>query len=262
MSSEVTVLSGGALARVPASQAQGVFTGDVEDILIPKILLGQSTSKAVQEGKVQMGQLYKSTTAKVLPKPVAVLPLYEFKTWIVSEKSGGRFQFRKVEPYTKDNATAEWAWQENGTEWKREKCLNFYVLLLDDVKEDYAARKEFMETGEIPDTEASLLPCVLSFKSTSFNAGRVLTTHFAKCADFGVKPYVSVMHLSSDKMQNDRGIFQTFTVANPKEKTPQEMFPTCDKWYAMVRGSNMKVDEENSDAAIEVGDDLSGARQF
>lgn len=222
------------------------FQGDPSDILIPRILIGQSTSKAVQDEKLAFGQLFRSTTNEILGgkgKPFSFIPLYMTKTWVISEKKGGRFEFRSIEPFTADNKDLPWTWIDRNIEWKREQSLNFFVLLPSDVGRDLSARRALIEKGEIPDLDASLLPCVLSFKSSSFKAGKILVTHFAKASDFNIPPYVNVFKLDSEVKQNDTGAkFYVMTIEK-EGKTDPAMLPVCKKWRETVSQQAIKVDE-------------------
>lgn len=247
-----------------ASARPTAFRGDASDILIPKLLIGQATSKAVQDDRIKFGEIFRSTTLEAVggrDKPVAIIPLSHTKTWVVSQKVGGKFEFRQQLPYKPaTDKELPWTWTADGSEWKREQSLNFYVLLPADVSRDLEARQLFADTGELPDVEASLLPCALSFKSTSYKAGKTLVTHFAKAADFAAQPYISIFNLYTDKTMNDQGTFYTLRVER-YGKTPLELIPTCEKWQALVAG-DVKVDDSDlAGATVDVtpagGDDLT-----
>lgn len=227
------------------------FEGDVSDILIPKLLIGQATTKLVQDEKVGFGQVWKSTNAQILGgkgKPFQVIPLSHTKTWILSEKVGAKFEFRGVEPFTSANKDKPWTWSDakegKTTEWKREQALNFYVLIPDEIFNDQAARKAFKEKGELPDTEASLLPCLLQFKSTSYKAGKTLVTHFARAADFGVPPYVNAFNIDTEKVTGDSNSWFVFTAAGAG-KTNAEYMGVCEKWRNLVKTKSVKIDESD-----------------
>lgn len=248
MSSEITEAKKTGLVTRNVIDTGG-FTGDATDILIPRLLIGQSTSKAVQNEKVAFGQIFRSTTTEVVggrEKPVAIIPLAHSKTWVLSEKVAGKYTFRGSIPFVAENKDLPWNWTEKvdgkQTEWKRTASLNFYVLLPADIARDILARTDFQKTGDLPDTEASLLPCAVSFQSTSFKAGRTLITHFAKAADFGVKPYVSSFNLFTDKTSNDQGTFYVLRV-EALGKTDPAFFDTCEKWRTIVGAAPIKVDE-------------------
>lgn len=242
---------GASLTVAEELKGDWTFKGDVHDILIPKLLVGQATSKLVQEEKIAFGQVFRSTTREVLGgkgNPFMVVPLYHFKNWILNEKVGGKFVFRGVEPFTAENQDKPWVWTEQKegktTEWKREQALNFYVLLLPDIVRDQQARKAFAESRELPDTEASLLPCLLQFKSTSYKAGKILVTHFAKAADFDVPPFVNVFNLDTEKVTGEQNSWFIWKPANTG-KTPVEYLKTCAKWRDIVAKQSVKVDDSD-----------------
>lgn len=250
MSTEIQKAGASALPAIMGKD-WGKFEGDASDILIPKLLVGQSTSKAVTDEKVSFGQVYRSTTLEPLggkAKPFEIIPLTLSKTWILSEKVAGKFEFRGVEPFTAENAQKPWVWSESKDgktqEWKREQALNFYVLLPRDIAADLAARKAFEESGELPDTEASLLPCLLQFKSTSYKSGKTLVTHFAKAADFNVPPFVTTFSLDTEKIQGDQNAWYIFKVEKAG-KTDPAYLGACDKWRSIVKQHAVKVDDSD-----------------
>jgi hypothetical protein len=264
MSTEVA--KAGASGGVPAimSKDWSKFEGDATDILIPKLLVGQATSKFVQEVMAAFGQIVRSTTLEVLGgkgKPFEVIPLSLTKTWILSEKVAGRFEFRGVEPFTAANKDKAWVWSESKdgktAEWKREQALNFYVLLPRDVLADLAARKSFADTGELPDTEASLLPCLLQFKSTSYKAGKTLVTHFAKAADFGVPPFSNTFMLDTEKVQGDTNSWFIYKVERAG-KTEPKFLEACNKWRDIVKTSNVKIDDSDLTGSADTVDVPAG----
>ena len=259
MSTEIQARTNGAITSGVLAGNWGKFEGDVTDILIPKLLVGQATSKLVQDEKLAFGQVWRSTTGEVLGgkgKPFDVIPLFLFKTWILSEKVSGKFEFRGVEPFTAENRDADWTWTEKSDgktiEKKREQALNFYVLLPSDIAADSAARKAFHETGELPDTEASLLPCLLQFKSTAYKSGKVLVTHFAKAADFGVPPFVNTFRIDTEKVTGDQNSWFIFK-AESAGKTSQEFLQSCAKWREIVAKQNVKVDDSDLTNADDAG---------
>lgn len=258
MSSEIATKDrAGAVMAVSVAEKGERFEGDVSDILIPKVLIGQSTSKLVQDEKVAFGQVWRSTTGEVLGgkgTPFKVIPLSHNKQWVISKKVEGRFKFVRSEPHTVDNADRDWTWSEVDkttgklNEMKREKVLNFYVLLPEDIERDLAARKAFEETGDLPDAEASLLPCLIQFKSTSYTVGKTLVTHFAKAADFGVKPFVNTFLVDTEKEVGDTNSWYLFTLVNAGKTSP-EYLTTCAKWRDIVAKAKVKVDDSDLEAA-------------
>lgn len=254
-STEVATRAPAAVA-VLREEKEWAFQGDASDILIPRILLAQSTSKVVQDEKVAFGQLYRSTTLEALggkDKPLALIPLYMTKTWVFSQKVGGKYEFRAIEPFTEENRNEPWQFTRPGNpvqEWKREQNLNFFCLLPTDIAKDQEARAQ-AAAGEIPDLDASLLPCVISFKSTSYKAGKTLVTHFAKAADFNMAPFVNFFEVKTTKTTNDQGTFYVLEVlkGGKTEKAHQEL---CKRWRNIVSNTAVKIDDSDVEERNEV----------
>jgi hypothetical protein len=247
-------------AGLPAIQGgENRFDGDVADILIPKLLIGQGTSKLVQTDKITQGQIWRSTTEKAeggKGTKLEIIPLSQSKVWVVSEKPAGaqRFKFSHVDPFVPGN-NLPWNWTEKGengkpSEWKREQSLNFYVLLPSDIRRYLDAKKAFAETGKLPSTSAALLPVVLQFKSTSYKEGRKLTTHFVNAADFDVPPYVQTFLLDTERVSNDTNAWYVYSIEEGPSTDPA-FIELCEKWRKTVKGSRIKVDD--SDLAGEGG---------
>jgi hypothetical protein len=238
-----------AVAAPLATQAWGSDGIDKSDILIPKLLIMQGLSQFVSDQKASIGDIVRSTTGEILADgkkkgSVEFIPLTSFKTWIKEEKVGNKFEYRGQEPMTASNSTEPTEWTENGTEWRRNRCLNFYVLLPGDIARDRAARKKLADTGDFPDTDDVLLPCVLSFRRTSYSAGKTLITHFAKAEHMGVPPAVSIFKLFSKIEKNDQGTFQV-AVVEKSGKTTSEDIVICRSWYDTLKKSTVKVDDSD-----------------
>lgn len=215
---------------VPSEGAWGAETADSRDILIPKILLMQGLSQAVADEKASMGDMVDSLSLEVLGsgrgdgKPVRFVPLFLFKTWVVQEKLGGnKFDFKEIVPFGPDNQDWEW---ETDTE-RRDLTLNFYVLLEKDLDNPAA------------------LPYVVSFRRTSMQAGKKLSTHFSKCQLAGKPPAASVFELSAKKRENDQGTFFVYDVVQAGDNSKLD---TAYKWYLTVR-EGAKVDNRDLEDA-------------
>lgn len=242
------------------------FTGDAADLLIPRLLIGQAMSECVQKERVGMGKIYRSTSLESVGgkgTPLEVIPLYHNKTWVISEKKPGaaRYEFRSIEAFTGENQDLPWDWKEGGSEWKRTKNLNFFVLLPSDIDKDTIARRAVAESGDLPDMDAALLPCFISFQSTSFNVGKKLVTHFANASDFGLPPFVNSFMLDTESEKNDKGTFYVLTV-NKGTKTDPSHLPVCKKWYDIVSKQRVKVDEDVPAAEPNMGREYTGPTQF
>lgn len=248
MTKEIAKKETTALATPVQNQAWGSEGIDTSDVVIPKLLLMQGQSEYVAEGKAKAGEIVRSTNGEVLGGPgkgVEIIAFMTFKTWVMSEQNGGRFDFRGVEPITADNVNAPLEWDVGGKLWRRDRSLNFYVLLPSDIGKELTALQKLEKSGELPDPGDALLPCVLSFRRTSYGAGKDLSTHFMKAAAFNRPPAVSKFRLLSKIEKNDKGTFYIFDI-EPVGLSSQDEIATCKKWYDIISvNKNVQVDDSD-----------------
>ena len=109
---------------------------------------------------------------------------------------------------------------------KRMKGINYYVLLVSDI-----------EAGEA-------FPYILTFRSTSFNAGKKLATHLAKLRMFKQPSAAQVFALSATREKNDKGTFMVLNVA-PSRKATEVEKAAAYQWYQGLKVTkNVKVADE------------------
>ena len=238
----------------PKLKDTSVFTGDAADVLIPRILIAQATSKVVADEKVSFGNFYRSTTLETLGgkgKPLSFVPLTHWKNWVILKRNAKNiYEFERIEEFTPENRAREWEWKaksDKGVEeqWKAEQNLNFFGLLTKDIETDLAARAEFKKTGKLPNIAHSLMPCCISFKSTGYKAGKTLVTHFAKAADFEVAPFVSTFLIDTEKGNAESGSFYVPVVTQADAPTPEAFLDVCVKWKGIVGTQKVKIDDED-----------------
>lgn len=252
MAQEISTVGSVALQGAQA-KVWGSENLDAADFILPKILMAQATSQAAQDGLVVPGALYKSTTVESLTDKkntsVGVLVVDTWKSWRISEISGNRPKFVGREPMTSKNADAVLEWTDGKNKFRRDRELNYYVLLVDDVAREAKAMKE-LAAGGLPDTEDALLPCVLSFTRTSFQAGKVLATHMAKAAHFNRPAASWVFTVGTKKVENDQGTFFVLDVGlkSSRASTPEEV-EAAKKWHTTLAKATVKIDD--SDEAVE-----------
>ncbi len=223
--SENAVGAANPFARKSTSQS----TIDRKDILIPKLLLMQGLSELVADEKASMGDLVNSVTGKVLSKggkPLNIIPLTHFKTWVIYEIIDKKAEYKEIVPYTPANADWEWTATEGGVELRRDQCLNFYVMVEDEMKDPRA------------------FPYLLTFRRTSYRSGRKLVNHFTEAEMADLEPYAGIVALSAYKDKNDDGVFYVFDIA-PVKDTPPEYAEKLVKWVETLSQNQHKVD--NSD---------------
>lgn len=253
MNTEVAISNKGQ-AVVPLRQGANTFEGDSSDILLPRVYVAQKTSKAVEDGKTVFGQIVRSTTGEILGglgKPFPFIPLKHWKTSMITQ--GGKYV--RLEPWTAQSGSLPYEFEDKGIKYKRERVLNFYVLLPADVAANMVARKTIAETGEMPDKLVSLVPCQIGFKSTSYKAGRTLVSHFAQMEDLGATPYMRWLTLDSEIQANDKGKFAVLIVGDGGAVKDKDQLMVAEKWAALMRTATLKVDDKGlDDETIEVAD--------
>ena len=159
----------------------------------------QGLSDFVSERKAQQGDMVRSTTVEKLGDPecaVNIIPLKLSTSWRESEKIGQKFEFRKSYPRTAGNEALTWSFYRNpqgqefdkpgqlgATEWQRTKVIDLFALLPKDVENFAKEMAAIAKSGEIPDLTKTVLPVNISFRVTSFNAGRAVATFFAQVAE-------------------------------------------------------------------------------
>lgn len=214
---------------------------DNSDILIPRLLLMQGLSEYVTEGTAKIGDIVRSTTGEVLAtkdKPLSIIPVLTHKTFVTLEKVGNKFEFRSIEPVTSENVNAPLEWQQGGSLWRRDRCIDFFVLIPGDIDRERKALDK-LKSGDMPDSADALFPCHLSFRRTSYNAGKVLSTHFSTAARFVLPPASSIFSLSSELVKNDQGSFAVFMV-KPSGKTTMDDLTVAKRWYTILAAAQAK----------------------
>lgn len=227
------------------------------DILIPRILLMQGLSPYVVERKAQQGDIVRSVSAEILGgpnKPISFIPLKQTTSWVITEKVNDRYEFRGIEPRNSTNDTLEWTFVKNGTDWKRTKAIGIFALLVSDIEAFHLEQKRVEETGEAPDLEKTLMPVFISFQSTSFTAGKMVSTFFTKAQSMKAPPYKYFLSLSCELDKNDKGSFYVWKVGASKP-LPGALVGQASQWYEVLNAARtLKVDSEDETSSSETID--------
>lgn len=197
-----------------------------KDIVIPRILCMQPISELVVNDKAKAGDFIDSLTEEVIgdidKKPLTFIPFHLEKVWKISKKTGGDFEYDRIETVTSLNESLPYEQVIDGVTYKNEYCMNFFVLLPNDTS----------------------LPYVISFKGTSSKAGKVLATQmYVRNAKAGKIPPAYAMKLTGEKTKNDKGHFVVMNVAVDRESTTDEIKEAF-SWYKTVEAGQAKVAEE------------------
>lgn len=234
------------------------------DIRIPKILLMQAISTLVNEEKAQKGDLVNQISGEVIgneKKPLSFIPLTYYKSWIVQEKIGNKFEYRRQEERNASNENFPWEWEEAGTTWKRVKAINVYALLADQAKAYAADLKNALDKGEMPDPSKAVLPVLISFRSTSLGGGQDIITHFSSMEDYrkqgfpNIQGFMTAFELQCKKTSNDKGTWYVMAVKR-LGSTPKELLPLADTWRTRIvsGATNLKVEESEDSETTDTRD--------
>lgn len=262
------------LAVAPPQPMQDIISSDV---VIPKLLLMQGLSEFVAEGRARQGEIVRSSTLQKVAgqmdpgqpfKTVDFIPLRITTGWAEKEKIGQKFEFRKAFPRTPDNDLLPWSFWRNSqgqdfdkpgmmgaTEWQRVKSIDVYALLPGDVDAFDAEMAAAAEKGEIPDLSKTILPVVISFRSTSFNAGKNVTTFFAQVAKMAqkvptIRSYDYMLSLGCKADKNDKGSYFIFDVGQAKKLDPKYR-QQAEEWMATLnRTPNIRVDDSGESERV------------
>ncbi len=231
------------------------------DILVPYVVLAQASSDSVKERKAQIGDIIRSTTMEKLgdpESPLEVIFLHNPKTnWIIEQKEGNRFKYRRTEPRNASNETAEWNfWADHegrevpagtpgATEWRRVKQLQVFAILPRDIE---AAEAEMakVEKGELPDPSKALTPVILSFRSMSYKAGKEIVTFFSQAKSMKVDIFRYVVKLGCTMEQGEDGSYYVWNVdRNKPSPVSKERLGTVSEWASIINqgAANLAVDE-------------------
>lgn len=207
---------------------------DNSDILVSKMLLMQGLSALVASGEANVGQIRDSLDGTlyggmVKPKeikPVEVIVFSSFKTCLFFEPVNGKEEYRWTEPSTPENQAYGKTVNIDGIDYVPYQCLNFYVLRTEDIKNGRA------------------FPYVVSFRSTSFFAGRKIVSIAAKCKQFKQPIASKVIGLSVISKENHKGKFFAFDVTTVRDSTSEEMAEAF-KWYTDFKKKTVRVDDSD-----------------
>ena len=219
------------------------------DILIPRLLLMQGTSEAVADGAAAQGDILRSTTKKVLAKKgesLQFIPLMSFKTWITSEKVGDKFEYRGEGPMDAKNEHWDLTFTAPATvggkpvEWRRDKSINIYTLLVDDIARMGKA-VQAMAKGEMPNPEDALMPCLVSFRRSSFRVGRQMLTFFKSCEQFKAPPASGIYKLGAVLEKGEKGNYHVFTAEQVGRSTVEQL-GVAKSWYDILHTAKVAID--------------------
>lgn len=238
------------------------------DVVVPRLLLMQPTSDFVHDKKAQPGDIVRSTTVEKIGEPnkvIQFIPLsFPVASWVIEVKPprGSKFEFQRMEPRNAANSNLPWSFHVDfdgnevpeGTpaalEARRVQRLSLFALLPSDIEADITEKKK-AKAGEFPDFTKSLMPVEISFRATSFKAGREVLTFFTQAADFGQPAWKAILSLTCTREENEKGVWYTYQVDRSRPlPVKKEHLPTVERWANLINTTTVKVDETPEETVI------------
>lgn len=226
MAKELVTKTNGSVAPVVQWGAREEVNAD--NFLISKILPMQLTSPLVKDDKAKFGEIRDSVTGELLAplgKPLAFVPVELREYWMVNRLEGKNWVFEESIPYNNSNRGLAREETVNGVQIKRMHCMDYYVLLMNDL----------LKGIDFPKT--------ISFRSTSLRAGKVLYTRmYALNQRAGLSPAGMIMAVSTKRVDGELGSYVTLEVT-PVEQAHADYVECAKKWFDLVRAGKTQIDE-------------------
>lgn len=163
-----------------------------QDVTPPRIMLMQPMSNMLLDEKLgaKAGQIRESVEGRHLGgngKALRVVPFFMTNTWVIRKKiSDTEFEFVRAEERTAQNANLEFEFVEDGVTHKREKTMNLFCFLHEDV------------------LAGNYVPYMISFQRTSFTTAAKKMSTLMTMLKGSKKPLWScVLEVDSEKRTNE-----------------------------------------------------------
>jgi hypothetical protein len=209
---------------------------EAKDIRIPRLLLMQSTSELVGQRKAQAGDIVNSITGEKIgdeATPLQVVPLHTYKTWIVSEKVNGKYEYKRQDPYTP------------GVERPREEKIGEL-----EVQNVESINVLVMLANEQSNLEA--MPYLLAFRMTSLSAGKDVLTQKRMSLNANISFQRYLLEIAPVYTKNDKGQFFVFKYKGKKEnKEFVNSASILRKWFETFKAGAAQIHEETTEVTAE-----------
>lgn len=210
---------------------------DSSDIIIPKILLMHPTSELVKKGKMNQGDIIKSTSGELVAKrgtAFEVIVFEKWKEWRIMKKNpqSGRFEYVGMEPWTSKNDNLPWDYEANGEKFRRDKTLNFYCILADEVS-------------------TNPFPAKLSFTRTGYKIGAKIADSYARALMEKQEPIRQTYKISSELVEGNEETFFSFAVEYGKATTDEQK-AAARRWKSIVTAAkkNNTIKDDSVDEEV------------
>ncbi len=235
------------------------------DIIVPYVVVAQGLSDSVVQRKAQMGDIIRSTNFEKLgdpDKPIDVIFLnYPKANWIIEKKAEAvkgkeaRYEYQSVMERNAGNETLPWYYSADADgnecaetapgakEWRRVKQMVVFAILPADVDAFTEEMKKIdTDPDYLPDPSKSVTPVILSFRSSSYKAGKEVATFFAQVKNVKKDIWKYQLKAGCSLTQNDDGSFYVWEVDRSKPKAVNAAHKeTVEYWAKIV---NSKAVEE------------------
>lgn len=238
------------------------------DIIVPYITLGQGMSQAVIERKVQLGDIYRSTSGEVLGNPdkaiEAIFLHYPRADWVIEQKGKQKFEYRSSMARTASNETLPWSYwadddgnemeagQKGASEWRRVKRLTVFAILPADIDSAMVEMAK-ADKGELPDPAKALTPVAFSFRSTGYNTGKEICTFYSQAQSMKVPIWRYQVPMFDTLESNDDGSFYVWKTDRTKAKgVKPEHLAMVSEWAMLInQGAPITVHEEGDTGSVQ-----------
>lgn len=204
---------------------------DATDLIIPKLMLGQYSSAAVQDGVVKAGEFYNSLRKNEVrggeKEPVELIFFKKYKTWWEFRND----QYVRTVEVTPENHNLPWEEEDGKDIVTRKMLMNYYVL---DVKDIAAGKK---------------VPMIVTFKGTSYQAGKTLEFYKAELQTLNRSLPTQTFKLTCHREENDDGKFFVIDVEPGRDVTAEE-YAVAKEWYQLLATQTFKRHDE-ADVPVE-----------
>lgn len=232
MSKELTTQETSKALAIPQEMAAwGADEVESTDIRLSRLLLMQAMSEAVGAGNAVPGDIIDSNLGtKVADKnsTFKIVPIYIFKNWVHQKMINGKFEFQGMSPFSKETANLpRESLDSTGTQLRNVIGINVLCMLEKDLN------------------DPSALPVMLTFRMTSLNAGKDISTLAIRAQGVNKPVAAFTVELGNEFVKNDKGNYFVFKVKGVSEtKNLEEVAPRLFKWYQTFKSGQAKVDAE------------------
>lgn len=242
-SSEVATVTDEKQLAIPFEEfSAGTEEAEASDIIIPRMLLMQGTSKWVTDSKFNLGDIMNSVEEVKIGdknKPVEVLPFLLRKTWEIFEDVQNG-PWLGSEAWNSGNDDLDWQFEREDEEkglmkLKRQRNYGFYVFNVADLGSGFP------------------VPMLLNFRSSSgFKEGKKIASHFSMMKGLQQPGHNVVWSVKSEGVSTgegkDKRAYQKFVVQKARNATPEEM-ASCQQWLKLLSSNRDRIKDHNVDEA-------------